>query len=626
MEEMTLDQKRAMAMAAARLRLQSQSPTASPESTSEPTQAEPSGAASLAANPLMRFAIAAGSPVMGAGEWLPGAAGKFFAENNQTLKQLQEEGKQGQSPLMQGAGVAADIGGTIMSPAFLKLGKAFQAAKTLPELMATGAAVGAAGGAATPLGTDDLRKKMEATAGGSALGSVVNPAVVGATRVIGNMVAPIMSKAQAEKGAAKIATKLGGEDADLAAATLATGGRDSPFETASQTLAPLVNPKFSALQKEWSNRLPEDYVRNLQIQEAAKKGAIKQLGIDTEVARSTPLNEANRLSQAIVGTERKAGSYADEAASAVDDLRRLERARSMATGYDSAYTSPLATTQLKTVGPQIPRQSASLALTADRGMDAAAEASLKAGSQARLAENLVGGWEARGLKPLTADSIIGNIQSIKTTPTNVTNDTLRLVLNKVENALKRAERPDGTIPAESIYTLRKTGINDLIERMSGENKDLAKRLSANELQEVKQYLDNAIEKAGGKGWSKYLDDYSAARTKIDSPLDRMDASKAMENSGMPEVIRTLNEGKVTGPGLVDRKVSIMNSILRAAEGVAGEHVNRAGSKLMLPENSQRLGLLMQQQRANPMGLLGNFTKNQGGLTGYESGLLFGNKE
>lgn len=596
-----------------------------PAPTSEPEQAEPSGAASLAANPLMRFAIAAGSPVMGAGEWLPGAAGKFFAENNQILKQLQEEGKQGQSPLMQGAGIAADIGGTILSPAFLKLGKAFQAAKTISELMATGAAIGAAGGAATPLGTDDLRKKMEATAGGSALGSVVNPVVVGATRMIGNMVAPIMSKAQAEKGAARVATKLGGDDADLAAATLATGGRDSPFETASQTLAPLVNPKFSALQKEWSNRLPEDYVRNLQIQEAAKKGAIKQLGIDTEVARSTPLNEANRLSQAIVGTERKAGAYADEAASAVDDLRRLERARSMAQGYDIAGAPTLGAGQRPVIGTGL-TQASSLAKTADRGMDAAAEASLKAGAQARVAENLVGGWEARGLKPLTADSIIGNIQSIKTTPTNVTNDTLRLVLNKVENALKRAERPDGTIPAESIYTLRKTGINDLIERMSGENKDLAKRLSANELQEVKKYLDDAIEKAGGKGWSKYLEDYSAARTRIDSPLDRLDASKAMENAGMPEVIRVLNEGKVTGPGLVDRKVSIMNSILRAAEGVAGEHVNRAGAKLMLPENSQRLGLLMQQQKANPLGLLGDFTRNQGGLAGYESGLLFGNKE
>ena len=95
---------------------------------------------------------------------------------------------------------------------------------------------------------------------------------------------------------------------------------------------------------------------------------------------------------------------------------------------------------------------------------------------------------------------------------------------------------------------------------------------------------------------------------------------------MPEVMRKLNEGRPTAPGLISAPISIMNAFLRGTEGIAGERVNRAGAKLMLPENSQRLGQLMQQQKANPFGLLGDFTRNQGGLTGYASGLLFGKKE
>lgn len=599
-------------------------PAVPPAPTSHVT-AELSGAASLAANPLMRFAMAAGSPVMGVGEWLPGAAGKFFAENNQTLKQLQQEGKQAQPDWMQAAGTGADIAGTIMSPAFLKLGKMLPAAKTIPELMATGAAVGAVGGATTPMGTDDLRKKMESTAIGSAAGSVLNPAVVGLARGVGNIFAPILSKTQADKGAANVVSKLAGDDANLAAATLASGERGSPFETAAQTLAPLMNPNLSAVQKEWSNRAAPDYFRNLQIQEALKKAQIKQLGVDTAPVRESALGKANQMTQAIVGTGQKADDYAAQAAQAVADARRLERAGSMAQGYDIAGIPTLGAGQRPVIGSGF-TQASSLANTAEKGVTAAAEASLKAGAQARVAENLIGGWQARGLQPLTADKIVGHLESVKKIPGNDTNDTLRLVMNRIQRSIERARKPDGTVDAESLYTLRKTGINDTIESMAGENKALAKRLSAGELGDLKSYIDDAIEKAGGKGWSKYLEDYSAARGKIEVPFDRLESSKAMEAAGMPEVMRKLNEGRPTAPGLISAPISIMNAFLRGTEGIAGERVNRAGAKLMLPENSQRLGQLMQQQKANPFGLLGDFTRNQGGLTGYESGLLFGKKE
>lgn len=598
----------------------------SPAPTSQ-QKPESSLVSKIAANPLTRFAMAAGSPVMGAAEWLPGAAGEFFAENNRNLKNIIKEGEQAQPDWLNMAGTGADIAGTVMSPAFLKLGKAFQAAKTIPELMATGAVVGAAGGATTPLGTSDLRSKMEATGMGSAVGSVANPAVAGVVRGVGNMFAPMFSKNAADRGAARIMGKASGDDAPLIAATLASGTRESPFETAAQTIAPMVRPQVSALQKEWSDRLPQDFVRNEAIQEAFRKAGVKQLGIDTEPARSSAMAGANRMTQAITGTGQKATQYADDAERAVQDVRRLERAGSMAQGYDIAGVPTLGAGQRPVIGTGL-TQASSLAKTADKGMDAAAEESLKAGAKARVAENLLGTWEQRGLKPLTAENIIGHINSVKLETGNKSNDTLRLVLTRLEKALDRAKNPDGTIPVEELYTMRKTGISDTIDRMAGENKDLAKRLSAGELGDIKKYLDDAIEKAGGKGWKKYLSDYATARGKIESPLERMEASKLMESKGIPEVMRILNENRLTAPGLIDKAVSITNAALRATEGVAGEHVNRAGARLMLPEGSQNLGRLMQRQQANPYGLLGDLTRNQGGLTNLQTGLLFqgSNKE
>lgn len=602
--------------------LVSVSPPATPEAGKP--KYDPFSPQGLAANPITRFAMAAGSPVMGAGEWLPGSAGRFFAENNRNLKRLIKEGEQAQPDWLNIAGTGSDIAGTIMSPAFLGAGKFLQAAKTVPELMTTGAAIGAAGGAATPIGTSDLRSKMEATGAGSLAGAVMNPAVAGLVTKVGNMFAPMFSKNAAERGAAKVLGKASGEDAPLVAATLAAGDRVSPFETASQTLAPLVNPTIPALQKEWSNRLPADYLRNEEIQQAFRKSGIKQLGIDTEPARSAAMIAANRMTQAITGAQRKAGQYADDAAAAVADARRIERAGSIAQGYDIAGIPTLGAGQRPVIGTGL-TQSSSLAKTADKGVTAAAEESLKAGAKARVAENLLGTWEQRGLVPLTADNIIGHISSVKLQTGNKSNDTLRLVLNKLERALDRAKNPDGTIPVEELYTMRKTGINDAIESLAGENKALAKRLSAGELGDIKKYLDDAIEKAGGAGWKKYLADYAEARAKIESPLERLEASRAMESKGMPEVLRILNESRITAPGLIDKTVSIMNAALRASEGIAGEKVNRAGARMMLPENSQRLGQLMQEQQAKPFGLLGDLTRNQGGLTGLQTGLLFQNR-
>ena len=106
----------------------------------------------LAANPLTRFATGAASPVLGAMEMIPGDIGAYWAQKNKAMSGLVEEGKKKQDDITSAVGNVAEFGGTMLSPAFLKLAKALPAAKTGADLMKQGAVIGAAAGLTSPTG------------------------------------------------------------------------------------------------------------------------------------------------------------------------------------------------------------------------------------------------------------------------------------------------------------------------------------------------------------------------------------------------------------------------------------------------------------------------------------------
>lgn len=573
---------------------------------------EITGAERLAANPLIRFAMAAGSPVLGAAEWLPGGAGEYFAKSNQTLKEMIKKGESDLPKSAQYLGTAADIGGSVLSPFFLKLAKALPAAKSAGELMKQGALVGGVGGATATTGSADVQDKLLATGIGAGTGAVATPLVVGAARALGNIAAPSLMDSAAERGFAKITSKAAKGEAEDVAGMLAAQQPGSSLETMAQVTAGLRRPELAALQKQALTFDPTSQLRNLEAQEALRKSAVSKLAQDTDPARRLALDEANRLSRAMVSLPQKAEQARAGAAQSVEDVRRLQRATDIATGYAIAGLPTIGSGQRPVIGSGL-TQAAGLAQRGEQAVQQAAEQSLRQGATANVAENLVGSWQQRGLRPLTADSIAAKIDSIKTKPENVTNDQLRLILNRVSNSIKRATRPDGTIDADSLYTLRKTGINDTLKRIAGEDKDLAKRLAAGDIQDLKKSIDEAIESAGGKGWKQYLSDYAAARDKIEAPLRKLESMDEIAALGAPEVQRLLGgEFNWTNINLLNPVVSTVNAAMRALEGQAGQNVSRAGARLVLPENTQRLGQLMQQYQANPYGVLGDVTRYQGG--------------
>ena len=167
---------------------------------------EPSYLEKLAANPGMKILTRVASPFMAAGEYLPDSmGGQFFKENNQELNRLENEGEKGQNALVRHLGVGAEITGSAMSPAALKLMKMLPAATGATGVinrgvqaignMAKGAAGGAGIAAATPTGTEG--GTVENIATGALVGGVLAPVIgggIGMVQAANNFLRNLLAK------------------------------------------------------------------------------------------------------------------------------------------------------------------------------------------------------------------------------------------------------------------------------------------------------------------------------------------------------------------------------------------------------------------------------------------------
>lgn len=574
----------------------------------------PSTAERIAANPLTRFAMAAGAPVLGALEWLPKQlGGEAIAENNRILRQMIARGESDLPSSLKALGTAADIGGSVLSPAFLKLAKALPAATSIKGLLGQGALVGGVGGATTTTGSAELADKLIPTALGVGVGGVLTPAAAGLTRGLGNILAPAASTQAAERGFAKVLSKAAKQEAPEVADILASQQPGKSLETMAQVTAGFRRPELAALQREVATFDPTAHLRNLEAQELLRKASVSKLNRESELVKAPIAERMNAVNAALVNLPKKAAQARGSAAQSVDDVRRLQRATDIARGYDIAGIPTLGAGQRPVIGTGL-TQASGLVGRGERAIQDAAEESMRQGATARVAENLVGSFEARGLKPLTVDTFLPKLESVMEKTGNRSNKPLRLAIRDLTQRLQRAANPDGTIPLEEIHTLRKTGINEIIETIAKQrDPKISKQAIESEFIGLKSTLDDLVESAGGKGWKQYLADYSAARRKIEAPLEKLDAMKEIERLGASEARRLLGgEFAWSNVNLLNPVVSATNALMRALEGQAGQNVSRAGARLTLPENTQRLGQLMQQYQANPYGLLGDVVRMQGG--------------
>jgi hypothetical protein len=128
-----------------------------------------------------------------------------------------------------------------------------------------------------------------------------------------------------------------------------------------------------------------------------------------------------------------------------------------------------------------------------------------------------------GFYPLRTSPIIEKIDSVLTTPGIRASDLAQQSLSAVREKLASLSDARGVIDSRDLYTVRKE-LGNTIKTLSRETGNFDDKLVARLDTNLKSYIDNAIESAGGTDWKKYLRTYEQASTKI----NQMEIGQALE--------------------------------------------------------------------------------------------------
>lgn len=269
----------------------------------------------------------------------------------------------------------------------------------------------------------------------------------------------------------------------------------------------------------------------------------------------TPIRETDLTAANLAGTlgsklQGEANVLGQAATDKVQDVRRFvaagDRAANLATQRVVEQGLPTSTARYTYIGE--------LADKADEVASKAAEGSLLFGEAARFKQAAADSLAAYGLKPLTANSILGRINGILRNPEFAGNDVIEGAVKGFGDDVVKWTNNNGVVDAFALDSLRKNSVNAAIEKLRpGLDQTAKKNLAAKVMADLKTPIINAIEEAGGTGYGQYLRDYAANAQLIDR---RKLAGKALSmfESSPDEFIKLVRGNnpdaveKVFGPG------------------------------------------------------------------------------
>jgi len=123
-------------------------------------------------------------------------------------------------------------------------------------------------------------------------------------------------------------------------------------------------------------------------------------------------------------------------------------------------------------------------------------------------EDYIADLAGQGMQPLTVAPIVQQIRSMAAQPGTRADTLQRGTLVKLANQLESLADANGVIDARDLYQLRKTGLNDIVDRLLGARAQPSsgtKERAASLMTSIRPMIDDAIEGAGGTGWRGYLD-------------------------------------------------------------------------------------------------------------------------
>lgn len=304
MEEMTVDQRQALALASARLRLQQQAPTTTPVESTRTPAGRASVGDIVAGLPATRIIAGLASPFVGAlqiganiGDYINEKMGKdpmlskYIAEK---IGEYESSKKRGMAAL--GDTVGTDIAGTVgagVSGGLLMRGMV--PAVGYGGRVAQGIGVGAGAGATTPSSTPGIEQTMVQTGMGGTLGGAI-PAVAPVVSTVAKgayraLVEPWMNPTAIKERAYMEAA---GDKAPQIINALRASRPVVPgsFPTAGEAAASAGRAEFSALQRSAEDVLPSNYLARTDARNAARANQLGQVaGTEAEMVAAQKLRE-----------------------------------------------------------------------------------------------------------------------------------------------------------------------------------------------------------------------------------------------------------------------------------------------------------------------------------------------
>ena len=263
---------------------------------------------------------------------------------------------------------------------------------------------------------------------------------------------------------------------------------------------------------------------------AARAKTKETLGDITTPMREEAFGAAAQTGRVIPRLEVLAEEARAAAKEAVDRVRRFvpaaDRALDWAKNWSASGGARAATVGAAPRPPARYTFPGELAGRADvRATEAAAE-SLKAGARARARENALQNLKDLKLEPITADKFTGAVDRMLRDPDVALNPTLAKALPQVRQMFDDWVAQNGVITPQAVYAIRKNGVSGVIQQlMPNADAQAQRRMAAEILGRLNPIIDDAIEKAGGKGWKDYLRTFEQGMTQI----DEMELASVLQN-------------------------------------------------------------------------------------------------
>jgi hypothetical protein len=439
----------------------------------------------------------------------------------------------------------------------------------------------------------------------------------------GRVAAPLITKgvnklidlgASSQLKAANIARSSLGNDLPQVLDTL----KNAPANASvAEITASLENPTWQALIKEALDRDPQ-FLRKIRLfgedesikalsklaggSNAAEVRAVldnakNALNTMTTPQREGALNRAN-LGQAVADYEAQAGKLSTKAAAKVQEVRDLIKAGDVA----EAYARLDLIKRGLPVGATKYTYSSELAEKAfGEWSDKAAQASLDLGQGARFAQSAADALRSVGIKPLQGNQLSKNILAIADNPSFAGDDVLLGAIKNVSDDVAKWTSSGGVIDARALDAIRKNSVNAAIAQLRpGIDASSQRNLASSVLSDIKPYLIDAIESAGGTGYRKYLQDYTVGMQKI---AERKLSGEALRlwKTNKDEFVRLVqNESpeeveKILGKGRYNIATELADSTMDVLKEQANKRLSQISVNQQISEGQSALTQLLKQQ-------------------------------